>query len=676
MRSRRLAAFLLILVQAVTYGCMMKTWALPAIAAAAALAGLMLPRRVRLDKDVAIGLALGGAILCFLMPRLTPDLFPTRRGLLPSTLSTLFPVYLMLVQTYYLFARGNNLPAWLPVPGAVAMICSGSAFSSGMEARIYQSCALDFAILAAFYSLTFRAPRIRSDADRPWGRRILTAVLLVIGLALAVAAAALLQRYERRVDAFFVNLLRRSNPIVRTGFSGQARLDSVNRVKFGAFEKRVAIRVIAKGEPGYLRGKAFSRYHGAVWKDKALRAQVYPTSRAPDNIPKPREPDWLFVLQAHAPPPWKPCEIWPAAFLSKTLFLPFGTAAVVAPTSTMVVDRSGIATSEDLPVGTDFVAYVSAQQVSKESDAGGRSQFLQAPEDLDPRIRLLANRICGNCATSRDKMRAVVSHFHDKHEYGTDVSIPPGADPLTHFLIHRPAAHCEYFATGAALLLRLAGVPTRYVTGFVAVEKNPSGDYWIARNRDAHAWAEAYDQERQQWVIVEATPPAGAPQASGARASLTWDAIKFRLRQLIVMARTRGLAGVRMWLGARLTALGRLFLSTSPVGILAKTAIVAVVFLLGLRKWRRRQKPTAEQRQIESMRSLLARLDRIMGRRGLIRRPCETLHHFARRLRAGDLPEEASARAAQWYRDYAVARYGAPLSEVTINDLAERLPDI
>ena len=36
---------------------------------------------------------------------------------------------------------------------------------------------------------------------------------------------------------------------------------------------------------------------------------------------------------------------------------------------------------------------------------------------------------------------------------------------------------------------------------------------WIARNRDAHAWVEAFDQERSQWVIVESTPGVDVPKS-------------------------------------------------------------------------------------------------------------------------------------------------------------------
>ena len=43
-------------------------------------------------------------------------------------------------------------------------------------------------------------------------------------------------------------------------------------------------------------------------------------------------------------------------------------------------------------------------------------------------------------------------------------------------------------------------------TGFVVSDRGRAQDYWEARNRNAHAWVEAYDDLAQQWITVEPTP--------------------------------------------------------------------------------------------------------------------------------------------------------------------------
>jgi hypothetical protein len=83
------------------------------------------------------------------------------------------------------------------------------------------------------------------------------------------------------------------------------------------------------------------------------------------------------------------------------------------------------------------------------------------------------------------------------------------SDPILFFLTKSKQGHCELFATAAALLLRYRGIPSRYVTGFVCMEQHPSGDYYISRMGNAHAWTEAYLREEKKWILVEATPPDG-----------------------------------------------------------------------------------------------------------------------------------------------------------------------
>jgi protein-glutamine gamma-glutamyltransferase len=62
---------------------------------------------------------------------------------------------------------------------------------------------------------------------------------------------------------------------------------------------------------------------------------------------------------------------------------------------------------------------------------------------------------------------------------------------LEDFLFGAKEGHCEHFASALAILLRMEGIPARIVTGFVAREKNETGNYYIVRGRDAHSWVEA-----------------------------------------------------------------------------------------------------------------------------------------------------------------------------------------
>lgn len=76
---------------------------------------------------------------------------------------------------------------------------------------------------------------------------------------------------------------------------------------------------------------------------------------------------------------------------------------------------------------------------------------------------------------------------------------------LSRFLIESRQGHCEYFATAAVLLLREAGIPARYAVGYAVHERSGAGKY-VVRQRDAHAWALAWNAEAGGWEDFDTTP--------------------------------------------------------------------------------------------------------------------------------------------------------------------------
>src|SRR5262249_54604531 len=82
-------------------------------------------------------------------------------------------------------------------------------------------------------------------------------------------------------------------------------------------------------------------------------------------------------------------------------------------------------------------------------------------------------------------------------------------DPIDDFLFESKAGHCEFFSSSMAVLLRIAGVPTRNVSGFVGGKYNRFGGVYAVRHGDAHSWVEAYI-EGHGWVTFDPTPSDGA----------------------------------------------------------------------------------------------------------------------------------------------------------------------
>ncbi len=156
----------------------------------------------------------------------------------------------------------------------------------------------------------------------------------------------------------------------------------------------------------------------------------------------------------------------------------------------------------------------------------------------------------GGAQDLRARIAAITGWLRAGHGYTTTPAAPPaGTDPVSNFLFTAREGHCEYFASAAVLLLRAAGIPARYVTGFRGGEWNALGHYVAVRGDRAHAWAEAFLPDAG-WMRVDATPP-GAPLAAPGRMSQVGDALEFLWSRWIVgydLGRQRALVH-RAWQG-------------------------------------------------------------------------------------------------------------------------------
>jgi hypothetical protein len=131
-------------------------------------------------------------------------------------------------------------------------------------------------------------------------------------------------------------------------------------------------------------------------------------------------------------------------------------------------------------------------------------------------------------------LRALTLFFQKEFSYSTWQDSPlmlmTNETPLARFLLDTRKGHCEYFATAAALLLRFAGIPTRYAVGYAVHEG--SGQNYVVRQRDAHAWCLVWDKLAQTWRDFDPTP-ASWVAAEAQRASLLqplgdlWSRISF-----------------------------------------------------------------------------------------------------------------------------------------------------
>ncbi len=125
---------------------------------------------------------------------------------------------------------------------------------------------------------------------------------------------------------------------------------------------------------------------------------------------------------------------------------------------------------------------------------------LWAQEKLDSAI------LSGNEVTNTEKADKVAAFVRNSAAY-VRTSNNEGWENMDFaewFIETQDEGNCVHFATSAAVLLRAANVPTRFVTGYLTEAKTKQ---WVAvTERDAHAWVEYYEPAIGCWIKLEATP--------------------------------------------------------------------------------------------------------------------------------------------------------------------------
>ena len=135
------------------------------------------------------------------------------------------------------------------------------------------------------------------------------------------------------------------------------------------------------------------------------------------------------------------------------------------------------------------------------------SAALRLPDGFNPRTHALAQQWRAEAGEGAAADAAIVNRALSwiRAEFGYTLSTPlPGRHAVDEFLFEQKAGFCEHFSQAFVVLMRASGIPARVVTGYVGGYRNPVGDYWIVRNSDAHAWAEAWLPGRG-WVRVDPT---------------------------------------------------------------------------------------------------------------------------------------------------------------------------
>jgi len=126
------------------------------------------------------------------------------------------------------------------------------------------------------------------------------------------------------------------------------------------------------------------------------------------------------------------------------------------------------------------------------------------PENTSPKIIELVNQLTAG-KVKEEILQAVVGFLNSGgYRYSLE-NLPITKTPIEDFLFKYKYGNCEYFASACAVMLRIAGIPSRLVGGYKGGYYNDVGKYYLVPQKNAHIWIEAY-LKNKGWIRVDPTP--------------------------------------------------------------------------------------------------------------------------------------------------------------------------
>ncbi len=620
------------------------------LALAACFAEVSLPRPMTMAATWIARAGAAGAVVMGLIQ----TLYPVIPEAVIFGVSAVFAHVLVVVASVLLLARMPPENGVLPAAFGALIAAFIQSGPSGLRAAT----AIAMVVLMAWLAVR-DDERGAAVSFRP----LPLLVFALLSMAIAFGITQLLPWAQPQVEVALAKMI--SNDLnAEAGLSLESRLGDVEKL---ALSKRVALRVYGD-RPEDLRVRAFTSFDGRAW-----RADPRPTRRLiPSEAPA---GPWPGFDESPGTVLAEPARRVEGALRSSRLVVRSPErGAMPAPAHTFAVKVEDVDVDQNpsgilIPAGKAAL-YAVLYSERDAAEAAPGPEMLEVPKSLDPRLRDLAAAIAGVGLPDTDRVDRLVGYFQSGYRYSLDVGPFRTKDPLAEFVFEKKKGYCEYFATATTLLLRLSGVPARYVTGYAVRSFQRAGAYYVVRDADAHAWAEAYLPGRG-WVEVDATPAGdyealhGGVDAAGlfARAQAIYDEFAALFAQ----------GGARRLL----LVLGRAAAEHPAASAIAVAVFLAVRFRKRL--WPRSARsgkgaamPLSDPLRPE-MRSLLASIDARCAARGVPRPPSRgPLEHVSdERVPLNDRERSTCLNAVGVL--YAEAYGGAPPAPRRIEELVAAL---
>ncbi len=223
----------------------------------------------------------------------------------------------------------------------------------------------------------------------------------------------------------------------------------------------------------YWRGPVFWEFDGRQW-----RGSYYSRNLLADGQPEENNSVWRYTIQL------EPTEQHWIFALDYPVTIPRGTRLTM---DYQLYSRRSITQlkSYDMVSNPDFVDSPTLSNIH-------RGSALELPEGFNPQTLELVNRWRQETPSDVDFINRVLGHFNQQEFYYT--LNPPllSRHTVDEFLFETRSGFCEHYASAFTVMMRMAGIPARIVTGYQGGWHNTIGNYLLIRQSDAHAWSEVW----------------------------------------------------------------------------------------------------------------------------------------------------------------------------------------
>lgn len=434
-----------------------------------------------------------------------------------------------------------------------------------------------------------------------------------------------------------------------TGLSDEMQPGSISQLTESG---EIALRVEFAGEPPppsqrYWRGPVLTDFDGRTW-----RARNAPLRDTPLYTPSGPRYDYIAIVEPHQRR-WLLAMDFPGPVdRPRTRYA--GDLQLLSDSPLGQRTRIALSAWPETPVGLNESPFVLRLAT-------------RLPEDSSPRTRALVERLTDGANTPREILDRVLGHLQLA---GLTYTLSPpllGSQPVDEFLFDTRRGFCEHFSSAFAVMMRIAGIPARVVTGYQGGAINRFDGSLVVRQSEAHAWVEVWLPE-SGWLRVDPTALAAPDRIEhGLSDSLPdGEARPFMMRSGFAIEMLRGMrdrwealsnAWDRNIIGfdqqRQRNLLSRLGLEEADLRTLLLALVGAVSALVAaLLVWALRRRPRGD-----ALDRMWQRFCARMARRGLPRLPSEGPIDFAERIARESPANAASVRSIA--HTYAQLRYGA-----------------